>query len=99
MTEEPTYWGSWKGRVVKAIAIDGARTWNEIRNQTGLSPKSLNRILAEMFNAEAIEKHGEGEYRVAYELYKEFDEAKGGVTTSSPIEVNEAEQKSLGKLD
>ncbi|MGV9170534.1 MAG: hypothetical protein ACOC38_11415 [Promethearchaeia archaeon] len=38
--DEPTYWGSWKGRVVKAIAVNGTRTWNEIRYQTGLSPKT-----------------------------------------------------------
>ncbi|RLC75528.1 MAG: hypothetical protein DRI61_14735 [Chloroflexi bacterium] len=98
VVNEPKYWGSWKGRVVKAIAIDGARTWNEVRDQTGLSPKSLNRVLAELFNAEAIEKHGEGEYRIAYELYreyKEFDDAGCVSTVSKPVLVTENEQRNL----
>ena len=65
---EPTYWGPWKGRVIKAIAIDGARTWTEIRDQTGLSTKSFQRVLAELFQYETIEKRSEGkdaEYRLA----------------------------------
>ena len=59
--KKPLYLGSWKGRVIRAIAIDGARTWNEIQEFTGLSPKSLNRTLAEMMNAKALEKQIQGE--------------------------------------
>jgi len=55
LPEEPRYWGSWKGRVIRAIAIDRAQTWSEMRDITGLSPKSLNRVLAEMFDAEVLE--------------------------------------------
>lgn len=98
MAEEPRYWGSWKGRVVKAISLDDARTWNEIRDQTGLSPKSLNKVLSELLSAEAIEKRGEGEYRVVYELYKEykeFSETKGKTVEVKPISVTESEQKDL----
>lgn len=61
MLEEPRYWESWKGRVVKAIAIDGVRTWTEIRDSTGLSPMSLNKVLSELFNADMLEKKGESE--------------------------------------
>lgn len=43
--EKPKYWGSWKGRVIKAIALDGAETWDDIRDLTGLSSESLNRAL------------------------------------------------------
>ena len=74
--EKPLYLGSWKGRVIRAIAIDGARTWNEIREFTGLSPKSLNRTLAELMNAKALEKQIHEEkatYRVSYNLYKEYE--------------------------
>jgi phosphatidylserine/phosphatidylglycerophosphate/cardiolipin synthase-like enzyme len=97
MSKEPRYWGSWKGRVVKAIAIDGARTWNEIRDQTGLSPKTLNKVLSELFNAEAIEKKDENEYRVSYELYKEYKEFFDTQVTTHPktVKVTEAEQKDL----
>lgn len=72
MSNGPRYWGSWKGRVVKAVALDKAISWDEIRDSTGLSPKSLNRVLAELFDAKALEKNDRGEYRVNYELYKEY---------------------------
>ncbi len=98
LVEEPRYWGSWKGRVVRAIAIDGARTWNEIRDDTGLSPKSLNRVLSELFNAEALEKRGENEYKVTYDLYKEYQEYFETIdkkTIATAVRVTEAEQKAL----
>ncbi len=98
MAEDPRYWGSWKGRVIRAIAIDGAKTWNEIRDDTGLSPKSLNKVLSELFNAEALEKRGENEYRVTYELYKEYQEYFDTIdrkTIATTVRVTEAEQKDL----
>jgi phosphatidylserine/phosphatidylglycerophosphate/cardiolipin synthase-like enzyme len=95
--EEPRYWGSWKGRVVRAIAIDGARTWTEVRDLTGLSPKSLNRVLSEMFDAKMLEKQGE-EYRVAYELYKAYKEffAKQEIKERpKSVSISEGEQRDL----
>ena len=53
--EKLLYLGTWKGRVIKAVAVDGAKTWDEIREKTGLNPKSLNIVLRELFNAKAIE--------------------------------------------
>jgi len=97
VAEEPRYWGSWKGRVVKAIAIDGARTWTEVRDRTGLSPKSLNRVLSEMFDAKMLEKQGD-EYRVNYELYKaykEFFEQQEIVQKIESVSISEGEQKDL----
>ena len=55
--EKPIFLGSWKGRVIKAIALNGAQSWYELRDFTGLSPKSLNRTLAELMSAKALEKH------------------------------------------
>ncbi len=72
MSGEPRYWGSWKGRVVRAIAVDHAQTWNEIRDQTGLSPLTLNKVLSELFDAKAIEKDASGRYWVSKELYKAY---------------------------
>ena len=65
------YWGSWKGQVIKAISIDRASTWSEIRDATGLSEYSLNTALSEMFDAGLLEKI-DGNYRVSYDLYKEY---------------------------
>lgn len=72
MSEFPRFWSSWKGHVVGAVCINGASTWEEVKNETGLPPKSLNRALAELFELELISKNGDEEYRVEYSLYKEY---------------------------
>jgi phosphatidylserine/phosphatidylglycerophosphate/cardiolipin synthase-like enzyme len=101
LTKEPLYWGSWKGRVVRAIAIDGARTWSEIRDQTGLSPKSMQRVLAELFQLEALEKRVDGEetiYRVVpniYKAYREFFESQQKDMKSDTAKITESDQKEL----
>ena len=101
MSKEPPYWGSWKGRVVRAIAIDGAKTWSEIRNQTGLSTRSLQRVLAELFQLEALTKRGDGRdavYRVSpmlYKVYNEFFEREQTQTDSRQVKITESEQRDL----
>lgn len=98
MSGEPRYWGSWKGRVVRAIAVDRAQTWNEIRDQTGLSPLTLNKVLSELFDAKAIEKDTDSRYWVSKELYKAY---KDYVDKHEPpaesvrVKITEAEQKDL----
>lgn len=69
---EPRFWGSWKGRVIKAITIDDARTWDEIRDLTGLSPMSLNRALYELFELGVLEKTNSGTYKVGHDIDKEY---------------------------
>jgi len=98
---EPRFWGSWKGRVIKAIVEDHAKTWLEIRDLTGLSAKSLNTALAEMFDLAILEKKG-STYRVIPEIYKEYKEfwtsthppAKKDVD-KAPVEFSEERQKAL----
>lgn len=72
--KEPTYWGSWKGRVIRAIAISRAQTWSEIREQTGLSEKSLNRVLKELYDVDAIHQNPKGTYWVEHDLYDQYAE-------------------------
>ncbi|WNZ28668.1 MAG: hypothetical protein IAX21_08405 [Candidatus Bathyarchaeota archaeon] len=72
----PKYWTSWKGRVIKAIVLDGAKKWNEIREITALSKPALNRVIAELYNAKVITNEN-SEYIVAPEIsaeYKKFSE-------------------------
>lgn len=69
---EPRYWGSWKGRVIRAIAIDNAKTWDEIHGLTGLSSRSLNRALSEMFELGVLEKKADGTYWVSHDVYTEY---------------------------
>jgi len=103
--EEPKYWGSWKGRVIKAIVLDGARAWNDIRDLTGLSPSSLNVALSEMFDAGILKKKTDGTYRVSPQIYKEYAEFFERVTSiesvtertdqKAPVKFSEEKQKDL----
>lgn len=75
MTEDqPLFLGSWKGRVIKAITVDGARTWEDLREMTGLFPKTLNKVLQELFVINAIYKIDDGTYRVDKQLFKDYTE-------------------------
>lgn len=69
--DKPRYFDSWKGRIVKAIVHDNARSWFDLIVATGLGAKSLNKVIAEMLSAGALEKKDEI-YRLEYELYKEY---------------------------
>jgi len=94
------YWGSWKGRVVWAIAIGGARTWKEIRNITRLSPESLNKTLRELFRDKTIEKTSRGEYKVnpnlhrAYQLFSRRDQ---GATRPISPRLSKSERREFNK--
>lgn len=68
----PIYWGTWKGRIIRAIAIDRAFTWDALRDITGLSRQSLNETLSELYTAQALFKNDLGEYRVSRNLYNEY---------------------------
>lgn len=72
--EVPLYWGTWKGRIIRAIAIDRAFTWEALRDITGLSSQSLNEALTELYTAKALFKNEQGEYRVSRSLYDEYRE-------------------------
>ncbi|WP_019176270.1 phospholipase D-like domain-containing protein [Methanomassiliicoccus luminyensis] len=79
---EPNFWGSYKGTMIKAIAVDGARTWDDLQELTGFPPKTINTVLSELFGIDAIYKTNSGEYRVAKDLYVEYrnyfvDDRKG----------------------
>lgn len=70
MMSEPAYWGSWKGRVIKAIAVEYAQTWSDIQAVTGLSEHSLNTALSELYDAGVLE-NVDGRYRISYNIYQE----------------------------
>jgi hypothetical protein len=67
--KEPTFWRKWKGLVIKAIVVDGAREWSDLLNFTGLSPEALNTALSELYALQIVEKNT---YWVKYEIYKEY---------------------------
>jgi len=70
--EEPRYYGSWKGRVIKTIVIDGIRDWKGLQESTELSPKSLNRAIAELRHLGILTQDEDKRYRVSHEVWKEY---------------------------
>ena len=62
--------------MISAIVAAGhEQTWTELHEETGLTPASLNRVLAELFQESAIRKKGEGiqaRYRVVRDLYDQY---------------------------
>lgn len=83
--------------------LDGAKTWNDIRDLTGLSSKSLNLALFEMFDLGILEKGQSGLYRVSREIYKEYKkfferQAKsvvGAPDQKIPVKFSEEKQKEV----
>ena len=69
--EEPTFYGTWKGRVIEAIVNNGALDWKGLMNYTELSSKSLNKAIAELRQA-GILTETNGQYRVIPKIYKEY---------------------------
>jgi len=70
---KPKYLGSWKGRIIEAVALQGARTWNEIQKATGLDEEALNIALSELYDTNEIQKT-DGKYKVSYTLFKDYTE-------------------------
>ena len=65
---------------------------------TGLSPKSLKRVLAEMFDAEVLRKGDDGLYWVSkglYHDYVDFFARQESEVKSAPVRISEDEQKGL----
>lgn len=73
MSVAPRFFGSWKGLVLKAIVVDGARTWQEIQKASGLECDDLNVALKELFELKILSKSGEKYWIEDYELYKNYE--------------------------
>lgn len=69
---EPKYWGSWKGRILTAITTHGEQTWTELLEKTGLTKRTLNRALAELYDRKIVTKTKNRKYRIEPTTYKEY---------------------------
>ena len=54
--EKPKYVDTWKGKVLKAIAVDGAETWKELQTFSKLSTSALKKALSELMKYHLIQK-------------------------------------------
>jgi phosphatidylserine/phosphatidylglycerophosphate/cardiolipin synthase-like enzyme len=98
LTDEPTYWGSWKGRVIKSITIDHAQTWPDIREATGLSRKALNRVLKELYDVHVIYQNPKGTYWVETDLFKQYAEYFKTRTEAEPEKIPKFQEKDQENL-
>ena len=75
---EPPFYGSWKGRVIEAIAVENIRDWNGILEYTELFPENLNKAMHELYDLDVIEKQDDGRYWikdiVLYHQYRSYFE-------------------------
>jgi hypothetical protein len=75
---EPPFYGSWKGRVLEAIALDNIRDWLGIQEYTQLTRENLNKAISELYNLDIIEKLNDGTYWIkdieVVHLYRDYFE-------------------------
>jgi phosphatidylserine/phosphatidylglycerophosphate/cardiolipin synthase-like enzyme len=71
----PNYWGSWKGRIIRAIAIDRLFYEKEIFFASGLPQEEFNIALNELLTTHIVSKNRNGKFWVnSKELYREYQE-------------------------
>ena len=74
-TPEPRVWSSWKGRVIRAIVLDGVYTRNGIREATGLTESQFEIAISEMFEDGLLSRMAGDRYWVnSSELCNEYRE-------------------------
>ena len=66
---DPRFWGSWRGRIIRAIVLNGANTRNAILKATKLKEEELEQALKELFQANLLEEREQGKFWVNRELY------------------------------
>jgi hypothetical protein len=78
VTDE-SFWKSWKGKIVRAIALNRAFTKSAILDATKLKEEQFEKALEELFQAELIINVQKGEFRVIRDLYKQCWRYFGGL--------------------
>jgi len=72
-TIEPKFWGSWRGRIIRAIVLDGLYKRNEILKRTQLQEKQFEQALGELFQKELLTETGKDRFLVSSrELCNEY---------------------------
>ena len=70
---EPKFWNSWKGRIIRAIVLDGLYTRDKLLKRTQLQKKQFEQALNELFQNELLtEKHDDRFWVNSRELCNEY---------------------------
>ncbi len=98
---EPPFYGSWKGRVLEAIAVENIRDWKGILEYTQLLPENLNKAISELYQLEVIERQDDGLYWikdiVLYRQYRLYFETANDDYKAPLIQHQESKEKILEK--
>jgi phosphatidylserine/phosphatidylglycerophosphate/cardiolipin synthase-like enzyme len=75
---EPPFYGSWKGRILEAIALENIRDWIGIQDYTQLTEENLNKAISELYTLNIIERKENGAYWIkdieVVHLYRDYFE-------------------------
>ncbi len=63
------FWGTWRGRIVRAIVLNDAYTKDKILKATNLKEEEFDNALKELFQENLLEKREEGKFWADRELY------------------------------
>ena len=70
---EPLYYGSWKGRVLEAIAVENIRDWNGILEYTQLTPEALDIAISELQDLKVITRQEDDLYWINnIDIYRQY---------------------------
>ena len=76
MPKKPRYWDSPKGQVLRAIIIDKAVTWADVKIRSGLKHGMMYEVVGELLRADVLEYSKDEGFRIFNgELYKSYENA------------------------
>ena len=76
LPEEPRYWDSWKGQILRAIIIDNAVTWADVRNRSGLEQGKMYKVVGDLQRAGVLLYSKDEGFRILNEeLYRSYENA------------------------
>ena len=64
MSNKPRYWDSWRGQILRAIIIDKAITWLDVREKSGLEQKKMFKVVGELKRANELDYSKETGFKV-----------------------------------
>lgn len=71
MDYSPPHWGTKKGSILKAIAIDWLFTFRDVQKETNIEPSELYNLIGELVSENLVYVY-ESQYRVDKETYHEY---------------------------
>ncbi len=64
LSKKPRYWDSWKGRILRAIILDNATTWKDVKNRSGLEQRKMFKVVRELDKAGVLEYSKDSGFRI-----------------------------------